>query len=210
MGHGRMPLTLPPDLPRWLAACLRDPPPQRTPLDGNRASAVLLPILGGGVGPRLLMVRKSAGLRKHAGQVAFPGGALDAGETAQDAALREAWEEIGLPPQSVELVGTLDDQLTYVTGFHITPVVGWVREPPARWTLDGGEIDSVLEIGLQELIDTEPCSWLEYAAMGQIYAMPRWEWPDGRVVWGASARVLADLQRRLRSCCASAHFNDAK
>jgi 8-oxo-dGTP pyrophosphatase MutT (NUDIX family) len=185
-------------VPQWLAERLRKPPPQHLPTEGHRASAVLLPVVATPRGPHLLMVKKSSQLRKHAGQVAFPGGAIDAGETAAQAALREAWEEIGLPPQSVELLGQLDDQLTYVTGFHMTALVGWVAHPPPQWTLDRGEIDGILEIGLQELIDTEPCSWLEYAAMGQVYAMPRWEWPDGRVVWGASARVLADLQRRMR------------
>lgn len=181
----------------WLRQRLATPPPRLLELEGNRASAVLLPILARPHGPTLLMVRKSAMLRKHAGQVAFPGGALDGGEDATAAALREAHEEIGLAPERVELLGSLDDERTFVSDFHIRPLVGWIAEPPAQWQLDRGEIDAVLEIGLQELIDTEPCSWLEFTAARRTWRIPRWEFGGDRVVWGASARILMGFRQRL-------------
>ncbi len=187
----------PEDLRPWLRERLSQPPPQQLELEGNRASAVLIPLLRRPDGPTLLMVRKSAQLRKHAGQVAFPGGALDAGESATAAALREAWEEIGLRPERVAIVGALDDERTYVTDFHIRPVVGWVAEPPAEWQLDAGEIDSVMEISLAELLATEPCSWLEFTALRRTWRIPRWEFGGDRVVWGASARILHGLRQRL-------------
>lgn len=187
----------PDDLQLWLRERLGRPLPQQLPLDGNRASAVLIPLLQRPAGPTLLMVRKSALLRKHAGQVAFPGGALDAGETAVQAALREAWEEIGLPPEEVAVVGELDDERTYVTDFHIRPVVGWIANPPVAWRLDGGEIDSVMEITLAELLATEPCSWLEFTALRRTWRIPRWEFGGDRVVWGASARILHGFRQRL-------------
>lgn len=186
------------ELPAWLQQRLAEPPPRQLPLDGNRPSAVLVAVLPRAAGPTLLMVRKSDQLRKHAGQVAFPGGALDAGEDARAAALREAEEEIGLAPQRVQVLGALDDERTFVSDFHIRPLVAWVAEPPAQWRLDPGEIVSTLEIGLQELIDTEPCSWLEFTAARRTWRIPRWEFGGDRVVWGASARILDGLRTRLR------------
>lgn len=187
----------PEDLRPWLRERLSRPPPQQLQLEGNRASAVLIPLLRRPTGPSLLMVRKSAKLRKHAGQVAFPGGALEADETAVAAALRETWEEIGLPPELVTVVGELDDERTYVTDFHIRPVVGWVADPPLEWRLDTGEIDRVMEISLAELLATEPCSWLEFTAQRRTWRIPRWEFGEDRVVWGASARILHGLRQRL-------------
>lgn len=178
---------------------LADPAPLDLPLDGNRASAVLVPFLQRPGGPSLLMVRKSSRLRKHAGQVGFPGGSLDPQETAEQAALREAREEVGLEAGRVELLGRLDDERTWVTDFHIRPVVGWVADPPLKWQLDPFEIDDVLEIGLAELLATEPCSWMEWAMYGHVFAVPRWEFSGGRVVWGASARILNNLRQRFRS-----------
>jgi 8-oxo-dGTP pyrophosphatase MutT (NUDIX family) len=185
------------DLLGKLRQRLAEPLPRQLPLEGNRPSAVLLPILARPQGPALLMVRKSDQLRKHAGQVAFPGGALDPGEDATAAAMREAEEEIGLEPQRVELLGSLDDERTFVSDFHIRPLVGWVAEPPAGWQLDPGEIVGVLEIGLQELMDTEPCSWLEFTALKRTWRIPRWEFGGDRVVWGASARILLGFRERL-------------
>jgi 8-oxo-dGTP pyrophosphatase MutT (NUDIX family) len=187
----------PADLPGKLRQRLAEPLPRQLPLDGNRPSAVLLPILARPQGPALLMVRKSDQLRKHAGQVAFPGGALDLGEDATAAALREAQEEIGLEPRRVELLGSLDDERTFVSDFHIRPLVGWVAEPPDHWQLDPGEIVGVLEIGLQELMDTEPCSWLEFTALKRTWRIPRWEFGGDRVVWGASARILLGFREKL-------------
>jgi len=178
-------------------AALIDPPPQQLPLEGDRASAVLLPLLARPTGATLLLVRKSLRLAKHAGQVGFPGGALDGAESAGAAALREAFEEVALSADRVELLGQLDDERTWVTNFHIRPLVGWVRDVPATWQLDPYEIDSVLEVGVQELVDTEPCSVLEFAAYGQAFAMPRWEFSGGRVVWGASGRILNNFRQRL-------------
>lgn len=187
------------DLPAWLAERLRDPPPRQLPIDKNRPSAVLLPVLQRPDGPRLLMVRKSAKLQRHAGQMGFPGGALDAGETPESAALREAWEEVGLEPERVQLLGHLDDDRTYVTDYHIAPIVGWVSSPPETFRIDGFEIDAVHELDLAEVVFAEPANWLEYRVGGLVYRAPRYELSGDVVVWGASARIVHNLQRRLRA-----------
>ncbi len=170
------------------------------PVDNDAASAVLVPVLDRPNGATLLLVRKAQHLKKHAGQVGFPGGRVDAGDANCEAtALREAREEVGLDPARVRILGYLDDERTYVTDFHIRPVVAWVAEPPAAFAWDAGELDGVLEIGLQELVAERPASWVEFALFGQIWRMPRYEFSGGRVVWGATARILRNLQLRLRA-----------
>lgn len=189
---------LPADWPGQLAQLLASPPPRQLPLAGNRSSAVLVALVQRAGGPSLLLVRKSEQLNNHAGQVGFPGGGTDPTDSsAADTALREAREEVGLLPDSVHLLGQLDDERTYVTGYHIRPVVGWVAHPPASWQPDPQEIAEVLELPLRDLLDAAPVSWLEFAQAGQTYRIPRYEWPSGLVVWGATARLLWNLQLRL-------------
>lgn len=186
-------------LPAWLSACLASPPPRVLPLANDAASAVLVPVIHRPSGASLLLVRKAAHLKRHAGQVGFPGGKVDDGDkSAQAAALREAYEEVGLPPDLVQIVGQLDDERTYVTDFHIRPVVGYIADPPRDFRIDFGELTGVLEIGLQELVDERPASWVEFSLLGQVWRAPRYEFSGGRVVWGATARMLRNLQMRLR------------
>ena len=186
-----------------MSQALGDPPPLRLPPEQDRKSAVLLPILRRDHGPTLLFVRKSQHLAKHAGQVGFPGGAIDATDgSVEAAALREAREEIGLASADVELLGRLDDERTLVTNFHIAPLVGWVESPPASWQLDAFEIESVIEVDLDEVLACEPASWLEYRWQDVLYRAPRYEFRNGLVVWGASARIVLNLQRRLRATSA--------
>jgi len=189
---------LPDDLPAWLSACLLPPHLPMAPGEGDRLSAVLLPVVARPTGATLLMVRKSSRLLKHAGQLGFPGGSLDVGETVEAAALREAHEEVGLDPLAVQLLGRLDEDRTIVTSYHIAPLVGWIAEPPEQWVVDAYEIESVLEVSLREVLNAEPVSWLEYTVENQVYRAPKYEFSGDVVVWGASARILLDFQRRLR------------
>jgi 8-oxo-dGTP pyrophosphatase MutT (NUDIX family) len=192
-------LRLPDDVAAWLQSALASGPRIVAPGQGDRLSAVLLPVVDRPTGPTLLLVRKSSRLAKHAGQLGFPGGSLEPGEDVQTAALREAAEEIGLHPTAVQVLGQLDDERTFVTSFHIAPLVGWIAAPPPQWVPDAYEIDAVLEIPLVEAVFSEPASWLEYAVEGHVYRAPRFEFAGDIVVWGASARILLDLQRRLRA-----------
>jgi 8-oxo-dGTP pyrophosphatase MutT (NUDIX family) len=192
------PTLLPPDWPAALAGGLADPGPRELPLDGNRASAVLIAFLHRPTGPTLLLVRKSERLNNHAGQVGFPGGSADPTDSdLQATALREAWEEVGLSPGRVQILGRLDDERTYVTSYHIRPFVAWVPDPPALFVADPHEIADILELPLHDLLTTAPVSWLELASGGKVYRIPRYEWPSGLVVWGATARLLWNLQQHL-------------
>jgi 8-oxo-dGTP pyrophosphatase MutT (NUDIX family) len=124
-------------------------PPER----GGKPSAVLILFADGPGGPDLLLIQRSQGLRLHAGQPAFPGGSIDAGEGAVAAALREAAEEVGVDPGGVDVVGTLPEVYIERTGFRVVPVLGWWRQPSAVAPVDAGEVAAVERVGVAELAD---------------------------------------------------------
>ncbi len=158
-----------------------------------RAAAVLVPIVEREDGPTMLLTRRSAHLADHAGQISFPGGRLEAGETPVEAALREAEEEIGLDRSFVEVAGYIDAHET-VTGFHITPVVAFVR-PGFSLAIDPREVAEAFEVPLDFLFD--PANHQEHSrsykdTTRRYYAMPYGEY----YIWGATARILVNLYRR--------------
>lgn len=145
--------------------------------------------------PGILLTQRTDTLRHHAGQVAFPGGRLDPGEDAIAAALREAEEEIALPPATVDLVGAVDRYRT-ATGFEITPVVG-VVPPDLPLVPSEAEVASVFEVPLAYLLD--PANHRAASAMWRGAERHFIEIPwDGRRIWGATAAMLVNLSRRLR------------
>lgn len=146
--------------PEWLlelAAAARTmtvPPVLAPPAAGGRASAVLVLFADGPGGPDLLFIQRSEGLRLHAGQPAFPGGAVDHGDGGPvGAALREAAEEVGLDPAGVEVVGTLPELFIQRTGFRVVPVLAWWRRPVAVAPVDAGEVAAVERVAVAELAD---------------------------------------------------------
>ena len=160
-----------------------------------RPAAVLIPLVDHANGPTLLLTRRSDSLASHTGQIAFPGGRLDAGETVVQAALREAMEEVGLSPDHVEPLG-LSDAYETVTGFLVTPVVAWVR-PGFILKTDPSEVADAFETPWDFLMD-------EANHRREFYDAPdgtrRWFWamPWGeRYIWGATAGMLRSLWGRL-------------
>ncbi len=124
------------------------------PASGGRASAVLVLFGGEPDDPDLLFIQRSADLRLHAGQPAFPGGAIDAvdgGPVA--AALREAAEEVGVDPDGVDVVGTLPELFIPRTGFRVVPVLAWWRRPCAVAPVDPAEVAAVERVTVSELAD---------------------------------------------------------
>lgn len=169
---------------------------ERAPGAGSRtAAAVLLALVGHPEGPRVILTQRTAHLRDHAGQISLPGGRLepeDAGPA--DAALREAFEEIGLPPGRVELLGGLRHYDT-ITGFRIHPVVGWV-EPPVRLTPDPFEVADVFELPLDFALDPanhRRDSYLRNGEQRHFYVLPY----QDRYIWGATAGILVNFARLL-------------
>lgn len=121
---------------------------------GGRQAAVLILFGEGTLGPDVLLVQRSDGLRSHAGQPAFPGGSIDAGDRGPAAAaLREAAEETGLDPAGVDVLAELPKLHLAVSDFVVTPVLGWWREPSEVHAADPGEIAAVARVPIAELVD---------------------------------------------------------
>lgn len=164
------------------------------PEDTLTPAAVLVPVTDR-PRPGVILTQRTETLRRHAGQIAFPGGRLDPGEDAVTAALREADEEIALPPSAVTVVGEADRYRT-VTGYTVIPVIGVV---PADLPLvpSEAEVASVFEVPLDFLLD----------AANHVEATVDWQgrerryyeitWQDRRI-WGATAAMIVNLARRLR------------
>lgn len=163
-------------------------------------AAVLVALVRGPV-PGVLLTKRTEHLSRHAGQVSFPGGRIDATDAdAEAAALREAEEEIGLDPALVDVVGRLDDYVTG-TGYRITPVVGLL--PRGRGLEHLGlspsafEVEHVFELPLAVLLD--PAAPQRRRAQWRGRWREFWVWPHPEhYIWGATAGILVNLAARLR------------
>jgi 8-oxo-dGTP pyrophosphatase MutT (NUDIX family) len=159
-----------------------------------RAAAVLLPIIDRPGGLTVLLTLRASDLRAHSGQVAFPGGKVEAGETPHAAALREAQEEIGLEARFVEPLGWLDPFFTG-TGFRVAPLIALV-EPSFALAVNKLEVEEVFETPFAFLMDAANHRLEEREWAGRrrrYYAMPH----EGRYIWGATAGILRNLYEKL-------------
>lgn len=160
------------------------------------AASVLVPLVNRDDGLQVLLTRRTAHLRDHAGQISFPGGRAEAHDAdAAATALREAQEEVGLDPAKVELLGHLPTYST-VTNFVVTPVVGLVQ-PPFELALDRFEVDEAFEVPLAFLMDPahhRRHDWEVEGIRRQFLSMP-WTAPGGSeyFIWGATAAMLRNL-----------------
>jgi len=145
--------------------------------------------------PGLILTERAASLRKHAGQIAFPGGRVDASDADEIAgALREAEEEIGLPPDMVDVIGTSDRYHTF-TGFDVVPVLG-VIPPDLPLTPQADEVADWFELPLSYALD--PAKRVQHSVDFQGVERHYYEimWKDRRI-WGITAAILVNLSRRL-------------
>ncbi|HEX5927997.1 MAG TPA: CoA pyrophosphatase [Solirubrobacterales bacterium] len=163
---------------------------------GSTEAAVLVAIYGWPEDPGLVFTERRADLRRHAGEISFPGGRRD-GDDADLAvtALREAEEEIGLRPETVELAGALPPASTFVTGYRIHPFVGRVAHPRELGLRPNPtEVETVLTFSLNLL--REGYEMRRLIRRGVPIHTPTYE-VEGQLIWGATARILGDLLDRL-------------
>jgi 8-oxo-dGTP pyrophosphatase MutT (NUDIX family) len=158
-------------------------------------AAVLVPIVLGS-SPSILLTKRTAHLKRHAGQVSFPGGRIDPDDAhAEGAALREAEEEIGLDPVHVDLVGRLGEYVTG-TGYAITPVVGFLP-PGLTYRPAPDEVEDIFELPLSVVLDPAAPTRQRRFSSGRWRDF--WVWPHERhFIWGATAGILVHLAELLR------------
>lgn len=161
---------------------------------GRTDAAVLVPLYVQNDELHAVFTKRREDLRRHPGEISFPGGRYDEGESDLRAtALREAYEEIGLPPQGVEIVGALQPTPTIATGYAVYPFVGLI-EAGLTWTLSAREVAEVIELPLRALSDGYGRRRLVRRGLPirtDTYLV------GDRLIWGATARILADLFDRI-------------
>jgi 8-oxo-dGTP pyrophosphatase MutT (NUDIX family) len=189
------PLAAPPPGAAWNQAELGDLLP-----DGGRnlrMAAVLVGLVDRPAGATVLLTRRTEALRHHAGQVSFPGGAIEPGDAdPAAAALREASEEVGLGQAHVEALGYLDPFAT-ITGFHVHPLVARI-DPGFAAVADAREVDEVFEVPFAFLMQPENARRLEVEYRGGLRRLVEFQY-QGYRIWGATAAMLVNLRTRLES-----------
>jgi 8-oxo-dGTP pyrophosphatase MutT (NUDIX family) len=188
----------PTDPPSWTL-----PPDER---EGQTLAAVLVPLIvvPESDSPHVVLTKRRDDLRRHAGEVSFPGGRRDPDDADLSVtALREAEEEIGLARESVELLGELPPISTFATNYLIHPFVGQIAASQ-RWEVSPREVDIVLELPLRELQESRTRTPIE--RRGITFETDAFV-PDGNVIWGATFRILENLLERLQASDAGARLS---
>jgi 8-oxo-dGTP pyrophosphatase MutT (NUDIX family) len=161
---------------------------------GRIDAAVLVPLYVEDGDLHAVFTKRREDLRRHPGEISFPGGRYDEGEADLRAtALREAQEEIGLPPDAVEIVGALQPTPTIATGYAVYPFVGLI-EPGRAWTLSAREVAEVLELSMRSLVSGYGRRRLVRRGLPirtDTYLV------EDNLIWGATARILSDLLDRI-------------
>ena len=177
-----------------IKATLRKKRPAQIKEPGLKPAAVLMPLISGGSGWRLLFTKRSDQVESHKGEISYPGGMIEEGESALAAALRETYEELGIEEDRIHILGELDEILTF-TGFRIRPFVAQLSWPtPLR--PNPGEIESVHILALSGFADPSLFKTETWKRNNQDYPVYFYEFPECRV-WGATAKITKNLIDRL-------------
>jgi 8-oxo-dGTP pyrophosphatase MutT (NUDIX family) len=184
------------DVDRILRALRRAPAPQPLPPSDRRPSAVLVPVFEEGGEAWMVLTRRAQHMRNHRGEVSFPGGRQDDGEALVDTAKREALEEIGLDPGTVEVVAELDHLFTISSGAPIVPFVGILPARPAALVPNPDEVELILTLPIRELLLDETYHGERWDLWGDDHEMAFFD-VVGDTIWGATARILHNLLERV-------------
>jgi 8-oxo-dGTP pyrophosphatase MutT (NUDIX family) len=182
-------VVMPPGSSRW-------PEPMREQLSGSlKPAGVLVPIIERASELTVLLTRRSAELKHHAGQVSFPGGRMEEHDAdVEVAALRETHEEVGIESRHISVVGYLRTMPT-ITGYAVTPVVGMVSAA-AELNIDKTEVEYAFEVPLSFLLNSDNDVCAEWQAGDRKVPMVEFHW-EGERIWGATAYMILSLRKKL-------------
>jgi 8-oxo-dGTP pyrophosphatase MutT (NUDIX family) len=171
-------------------------PPGDTTFRPSRTAAVLVPLLDLPE-PEMVFTRRAEHLPQHPGQVSFPGGAAEVNDvSAVQTAMREAYEEIGLPPQITRPIGFLD-RMDTISDYRVLPVVALIT-PPVKWVVDEREVAEVFSVPLSVVLDKERYEARTSEWQGNAYTLYTLHW-QGQKIWGATAAMLMNLITRMQN-----------
>jgi 8-oxo-dGTP pyrophosphatase MutT (NUDIX family) len=167
---------------------------------GLTEAAVLIPIFCKDGEYHILFTQRSDQVPQHKGQISFPGGARSGTDTTlEDTALRESREEIGLKSEDAEIVGDLDNTPTTTSGYNISPFVAFIPYP-YKFTLSPYEITEIFSIPVSALLHKANRKKESYTFGGKVFVNRSYEY-EGRVIWGATARIVEQLLEIWQSIC---------
>ena len=182
-------VTMPPGSENWPADM------RKALTESLQPAGVLIPVIERETSLTVLLTRRSAELKHHAGQISFPGGRMEVNDPdIQATALRETHEEVGIPPDKVTVIGYLDPMPT-VTGYAVTPVIG-VIEGPDTLDIDHREVELAFEVPLAFLLDKRNATASEREFRGRKVAIIEFLYEQHRI-WGATAYMLVELREKL-------------
>jgi 8-oxo-dGTP pyrophosphatase MutT (NUDIX family) len=154
-----------------------------------KPSSVMLLLFRENAGLYVCLIKRPATMKHHAGQIALPGGQIEPGESPLQAALRETWEEIGIVPEEIEVLGSLSELFIDVSGFIIHPFVGWLKGTP-RFAINKTEVEKILRFPLLTYKNSLGETELETAS-GKLN-VPCFHF-EGEIIWGASSMILSEF-----------------
>ena len=164
---------------------------------GLSPAGVLIPLIQRSSGLTVLLTQRSAELKHHAGQISFPGGRMEADDRdIAHTALRETWEEVGIEPAQVTIIGYLPPMPT-ITGYAVTPSIGLVEEQH-RLVLDSNEVESTFEVPLAFLMDGSNMQQSEREYQGQRFPVVEFRFEDYRI-WGATAQMILKMKNHINN-----------
>ena len=169
--------------------------PAELPGDGRFAGVLLLTYADSDE-TRLVLTRRRDDLSRHPGQISFPGGRQDPGESTEETALRETQEEVGVASQTIQVLGSMKPVYIPPSDFTVHPYVGWHEGPP-DFVREEAEVAEIITASLAQLADPQTLRWGDVVVAGNALRVPYFQVGSHRV-WGATALIICELVERLR------------